>query len=107
MALHKFGGGRRELAGLYIEEGFVAGGGIEMLALPILPPIVPTSANRLLRLGTAALLGVERSECEGTRPVDASEVGGLEGMAGEEEEGTGLSVVCSSMSPSRDPATEV
>ena len=54
--------GRREFAGLYIEEGFVAGGGIEMLALPILPPIVPTSANRLFRLGKAALLEAERSE---------------------------------------------
>ena len=104
MALDKFVG-RRELAGLYIEEGFVAGGGIEMLALPILPPIVPTSANRLLRLGTTALLGLERSECEGTRPVDAREDGGLEEMAG--EEGAGLSVVCSCMSPSRDAATEV
>lgn len=46
--------GRRILEGLYIEEGFVAGGGIDMLALPMLPPIVPTSANRLFLLGTAA-----------------------------------------------------
>lgn len=61
MVLEKFVG-RRELAGLYIDEGFVAGGGIEMLALPIFPPTVPTSANRLFRLGNAAFLGAERSE---------------------------------------------
>lgn len=72
MVLDRFVG-RREVAGLYIEEGFVAGGGIEMLALPILPPVVPTSAKRLLRLGKVALLGAERSEREGTRPVDARE----------------------------------
>ena len=69
--------GRRELAGLYIEDGFVVGGGIEMLALPILPPTAPTSANRLFRLGRATLLGVESRECEGVRPVEAREGAGL------------------------------
>ena len=79
--------GRRELAGRYIEDGFVTGGGMDMLALPIVPPTVPTSANRLFRHGMAALLGAESRECEGTRPVDASEgVGGLEELVGEEEE---------------------
>lgn len=96
MVLDKFVG-RRELAGLYIDEGFVAGGGIEMLALPILPPTVPTSANRLFRLGTAALLGAERSECEGTRPVVAREGGGLDELAG--EGGADLSVLSSCLSP--------
>ena len=86
--------GRRELAGLYNEEGFVRGGGIEMLALPILPPTVPTSANRLFRLGGVALLvlGGEKSEWEGTRPVAAREGAGLEESIG--DEGAGLSVVC-------------
>ena len=69
--------GRRELANLYIGDGFVVGGGIEMLALPILPPTEPTSANRLFRLGRAALLGAESRECEGVLPVDAREGAGL------------------------------
>ena len=69
---------RREPAGLYLEDGFVAGGGMEMLALPILPPTVPASANLLFRLGRAALLGVESRECEGVRPVDAREGAGTE-----------------------------
>ena len=64
---------RRELAGLYIEDGFVVGGGMEMLALPISPPTAPTSANRLFRLGRATLLGAESKEWEGVRPVDARE----------------------------------
>ena len=93
MALAKFVG-RRELAGLYIEEGFVRGGGIEMLALPILPPTVPTSANRLFRLGGVALLvlGGEKSEWEGIRPVAAREGAGLEASFGDGV--AGLSVVC-------------
>lgn len=78
-----------------------------MLALPILPPIVPASANRLFRFGAAALLGAERSECEGTRPVDASEGGGLEELAGEGEAGASLSIIFSCGSPSRDPVTEM
>lgn len=69
--------GRRELAGLYIEDGFVVGGGIEMLALPISPPTALTSAKRLFRLGRVTLLGVESRECEGDRPVDAREGAGL------------------------------
>ncbi len=101
MALGKFVG-RRELAGLYMDDGFVTGGGMEMLALPILPPIVPTSANRLFRLGRAALLGAESRECEGMRPVDAREGVGLDELAGGEAE-AGFSVFCSCVSASRDP----
>ena len=95
MAVAKFVG-RRELAGLYIEEGFVRGGGIEMLALPILPPTVPTSANRLFRLGGVALLvfGGEKSEWEGTRPVAAREGAGLEESIGGGDGGAGLPVDC-------------
>lgn len=97
MALAKLVG-RRELAGLYIEEGFVRGGGIEMLALPILPPTVPTSANRLFRLGGVALLvfGGKKSEWEGRRPVAAREGAGLEESIGDGDGdgGAGLSVVC-------------
>ena len=96
--------GRREVAGLYIEDCFVTGGGIEILALPILPPTVPTSANRLFRLGRAALLGAESRECEGVRPVDASEGVGLGELAG--EGGAGLSVSCSCVSASRDAVAD-
>ena len=53
MVLRKFEG-RRAVDGLYLEDGFVAGGGIEMLALPIFPSTVPASAKRLFRLGTGA-----------------------------------------------------
>ena len=83
------------------------GGGIEMLALPILPPTVPTSANRLFRLGGAALLvlGGEKSECEGTRPVAAREGAGLEESMG--DGGAGLSVVCFCASPSGDAEMEM
>ena len=89
-----------------MEEGFVRGGGIEMLALPILPPTVPTSANRLFRLGGVALLvlGGEKSEWEGTRPVAAREGAGLE----EESIGDDLSVVCfCASSSSGDAAMEM
>lgn len=103
MVLGKFAG-RRELFGLYTEDGFVAGGGMEMLALPILPPTVPRSANRLFRLGKAALLGAERRECEGMRPVDAREGAGLEEST--EEEGADPSVLFSCVSASRDPVAE-
>ena len=96
--------GRRELAGLYKEDGFVAGGGMEMLALPILPPTVPTSANRLFRLGRAALLGAESRECEDVRPVDAREGVGLEELA--EGGGADLSISCSWVSASKDPVVE-
>ena len=72
MVLGKFVG-RREFAGLYMEDVLVAGGGMDMLALPMFPPTVPTSAKRLFRLGMTALLEAESSECEGTRPVEASE----------------------------------
>ena len=111
MALAKFVG-RRELAGLYIEEGFVRGGGIEMLALPILPPTVPTSANRLFRLGGVALLalGGEKSEWEGTRPVAAREGAGLEESIGDGDGRAGLSIVClcaSSSSSSGDGEMEM
>ena len=105
MALGKFVG-RRELAGLYIEDDFVAGGGMEMLALPILPPIVPTSAKRLFRFGRLALLGADSSECEGTRPVDASAGPGLEELGGEveveAEAEADLSVIGSCVSASND-----
>lgn len=97
--------GRRESAGLYLEEGFVAGGGMEMLALPMFPPNVPTSANRLFRLGRAALLGAERSECEGTRPVDAREGDGFEELAEVEE--VDLSIACSCVSASSDAVSEM
>ena len=103
MVLGKFVG-RRELAGLYTEDGFVPGGGMEMLALPILPPTVPTSANRLFRLGRAALLGAESRACEDIRPVDASGGAGLEEST--EEGGADPSVFCSCVSASRDPVAE-
>ena len=51
--------GRREEEGRYIDDGFVAGGGMEMLALPMVAPVVPASANRLFRFGTAAFGAVE------------------------------------------------
>ena len=103
MVLGKFVG-RRELFGLYTEVGFFTGGGMEMLALPVLPPTVPTSANRPFRLGRAALLGAESRECEGTRPVDAREGAGLEEST--EEGGVDPSVLLSCVSASRDPVAE-
>lgn len=103
MVLGKFVG-RRELFGLYTEDGFVVGGGMEMLALPTLPPTVPTSANRPFRLGRAALLGEESRECEGMRPVDAREGAGLEESA--KEGGADPSVFFSCVSASRDPVAE-
>lgn len=103
MVLGKFVG-RRELFGLYTEDGFVEGGGMEMLALPILPPTVPTSANRPFRLGRAALLGAESRECEGVRPVDAREGAGL--VESTEEGGADPSMFFSCVSASRDPVAE-
>ena len=103
MALGRFVG-RRELAGLYIDDGLVTGGGMEMLALPILPPTVPTSAKRLFRLGRAALLGAESNECEGTRPVEASEGPGLEELA---PGPGGLSVFSACVSASRDAVVDM
>ena len=97
--------GRREYAGLYMEEGFVTGGGMEMLALLVFPPIVPTSANRLFRLGSVALLGADSSECEGVRPVDASEGAGLDELAGPGAE-LGLSVVGSCDSATGYPVAD-
>ena len=96
--------GRRELAGLYIEDGFVVGGGIEMLALPISPPTAPTSANRLFRLGRVTLLGAESRECDGVRPVDAREGAGLVELV--KRGGEELSAFSSCASVSRDPVTE-
>lgn len=87
-----------------MEEGFVTGGGMEMLALPVLPPFVPTSANRLFRLGSVTLLGADSSECEGVRPADASEGAGLDELVGA---GAGLSDLGSCVSAFGDPVADI
>lgn len=55
------------MAGRYIDEGFVAGGGMERLART-LPPIVPASANLLFRLATVEPGELDNSVCEENRP---------------------------------------
>lgn len=47
--------GSREVAGRYIKEGFVAGGGIERLARPMFAPEVPGSANLLFLFVTVVV----------------------------------------------------
>ena len=67
-----------------MEDGFVAGGGIEMLDLPTLTPVVPASANLpfLLRLDEEGEL--ESNEWEGVRdliPGGLPSFSGLDGAA--------------------------
>ncbi len=61
--------GRRAVAGRYMEEGFVAGGGMDRLALPTFPPTVPASANLLFRFDVELFGEVDNNEWDGVRPV--------------------------------------
>lgn len=59
--------GRLEVEGLYVKGGFVAGGGIDMLALPMLVPVVPASANLLFLFAVDMEGELESNEWEGVR----------------------------------------
>ncbi len=52
-----------------MEVGFVAGGGMDRLALPTLPPTVPASANLLFRFDAEVFGEVDNKEWDGGRPV--------------------------------------